>query len=436
MWSALSTFLAFCQLTLALNISHATMAPLRKLNFHVPDSKINEFTSLLSSSKIGPETWYNNHNNTDFGTTRDWLAKAKDSWLDLDWRNQEDRINSFPNFNTTINDVDIGPINIHFVGLYSSRRDALPLLFLHGWPGSFLEFLPLLDILKSKYTTESLPYHVIIPSLPDYGLSGGPVDTELTLEIAARIMNELMITLGFGSGYVVQGGDIGSFLARILSATYPQCKAFHSKQNWPSISGRRPNCTNHQAVNMLAPSSQEEMLTGANITEEESQHVQRMLKFSTTGSSYLLEHGLRPSTIGLVLSSSPLAMLAWIGEKFLEWPDSRYPLTLDTILTMVSFYWYTDTFPRSMYPYRALAGSAAADELFSVPTSKEKPFGYSVFPAENILLPKAWAEKAYPNLVFYKRNDKGGHFAALEQPDTFLQNIEEFLAIARPLIEL
>ncbi|KAK6206280.1 epoxide hydrolase [Colletotrichum tabaci] len=349
-------------------ISQVPISPPREVNLHVSDSKIKEFTSLLSSSKIGPETWYNNNNNnTDFGTTRDWLAKAKDSWLDLDWRNQEDRINSFPNFNTTINDVDIGPVNIHFVGLYSSRRDALPLLFLHGWP-------------------------------------------------AARLMNELMITLGFGSGYVAQGGDIGSFIARILSATYPQCKAFH--------------------INMLAPSSQEEMLTTANITEEESQHVQRMLKFSATGSSYLLEHGLRPSTIGLVLSSSPLAMLAWIGEKFLEWPDSRYPLTLDTILTMVSFYWYTDTFPRSMYPYRALAGSAAADELFSVPTSKEKPFGYSVFPAENILLPKAWAEKAYPNLVFYKRNDKGGHFAALEQPNTFLQNVEEFLTIARPLIRL
>ncbi|KAK1489133.1 epoxide hydrolase [Colletotrichum cuscutae] len=187
---------------------------------------------------------------------------------------------------------------------------------------------------------------------------------------------------------------------------------------------------------MLAPSSQDELLTTVNITEDEAQHVQRMLNFSATGSSYLLDNGLRPSTIGLVLSSSPLAMLAWIGEKFLEWPDSRYPLSVDTILTMVSFYWYTDTFPRSMYPYHALASAATANVLFSVATSKEKPVGYSVFPAENILLPKAWAEKAYPNLVFYKRNDKGGHFAALEQPRIFLQNIEEFLAVARPLIGL
>ncbi|KAK1675868.1 epoxide hydrolase [Colletotrichum godetiae] len=417
MWPLLPTFLTFFQYIVAFDTTpRVTMAPSEKFNFHVPDSRIEDFASLLSASKIGSETWYNKHNNKDFGTTRNWLAEAKDAWLELDWRKQEDRINSFPNFNITINDVDAGPTNIHFVGLYSKRSDALPLLFLHGWPGSFLEFLPLLDILKSKYTPETLPYHVIVPSLPNYGLSGGPIDIELTLETAARLMNELMITLGFDSGYVAQGGDIGSFLARILSANHPQCKAFH--------------------INMLAPSSQDELLTTVNITEAEAQHVQRMLNFSATGSSYILEHGLRPSTIGLVLSSSPLAMLAWIGEKFLEWPDSRYPLSLDTILTMVSFYWYTDTFPRSMYPYRALAGAAAANVLFSVSTSKEKPFGYSGFPAENILLPKAWAEKAYPNLVFYKRNDKGGHFAALEQPSIFLQNIEEFLAVARPLIGL
>ncbi|KAJ0295641.1 hypothetical protein COL5a_011605 [Colletotrichum fioriniae] len=362
------------------------MASPEELELHVPDPRIEDFTSLLSASKIGPETWYNTDNNTDFGTTKNWLAKAKDAWLELDWRKQEDRINSFPNFNITINDVDVGPINIHFVGLYSKRNDALPLLFLHGWPGSFLEFLPLLDILRSKYTQETLPYHVIVPSLPDYGLSSGLVETELTLEIAARLMNELMVALGFESGYVAQGGDIGSFLARILSASHPQCKAFH--------------------INMLAPGSQEELLTTVNITDAETQHVQRMLNFSATGSSYLLEHGLRPSTIGLVLPSNPLAMLAWIGEKFLEWPDSRYLLPVDTIFRMVSFYWYTDTFPRSMYPYRALAGAAAANVLFSVPTSKEKPFGYSVFPAENILLPKAWAEKVHPNLVFYKRNEK------------------------------
>jgi hypothetical protein len=109
-----------------------------------------------------------------------------------------------------------------------------------------------------------------------------------------------------------------------------------------------------------------------------------------------------PAGLGLKLWLTLLR----IGEKLIEWPDQRYPLPLETILTLVGFYWYTDTFPRSLYPYRALAASASSGGYFSVPTSKEKPFGYSVFPAENILVPEAWAEQIYPNLAFYKRHDK------------------------------
>ncbi|KAM5527877.1 epoxide hydrolase [Fusarium oxysporum f. sp. phaseoli] len=397
-------------------IPHSATGTPEKFSLHVSDSQIQDFRISLAASKVGPETWYNSHETTRFGTTRTWLAGAKEAWLKLDWREQEKRINSFPNFKISIKDTGVGPTSIHFVGLFSTKEDALPLLLLHGWPGSFLEFLPLLDILKTKYTPETMPYHVIVPSLPHYGLSDGPADVELTMEIAARLLNQLMLDLGFGTGYVVQGGDIGSFLARILSATFPQCKAFH--------------------VNMLAPGSQTEILSLDNSTQEEQQHVDRMFKFTASGSSYLLEQGLRPSTIGLVLSSSPLALLAWIGEKFIEWPDHRFPLPIDTILTMASFYWYTDTFPRSVYPYRSIAGAVTSNAIFTVPTSKEKPFGYSVFPSEIMLLPQAWAKEVFPNLVFYRRNDKGGHFAALEQPHLFLQNVEDFLTKVKPIVGL
>ncbi|KAH7374487.1 epoxide hydrolase [Plectosphaerella cucumerina] len=349
----------------------------KSFTLRVPDRQIQDFKSLLTASNIGSETWYNNHEDGQFGTSRQWLADAKIAWQKLDWRKQERRINSFPNFKTTVNDIEVGSTSIHFAALFSKKRDALPLLFLHGWPGSFLEFLPMLDLLKNKYTPDTLPYHVIVPSLPHYGLSGGPLDVELTLEAAARILNQLMLDLGFGGGYGVQGGDIGSFLARILSATFPECKAFH--------------------INMLAPGSQDEILSLDSVTQVELEHIQHM-----------------------------------IGEKFLEWPDHRYPLSLDTILTLVSFYWYTDTFQRSMYPYRALAASQATGGLFTVPTSKEKPFGYSVFPAENLLVPEAWARQIYPNLALYKRNEKGGHFAALEQPEVFLQNVQEFIGQVRP----
>ncbi|KAH6955719.1 epoxide hydrolase [Ilyonectria sp. MPI-CAGE-AT-0026] len=418
MWSnILLVCLAFFRVGNAFgSLPHGNSAA-KPFTLQVTDGQIQEFKSLLSASKVGPETWYTNHGDGQFGTTREWLAGAKKAWLKHDWRKQERRVNSFPNFKVVVENEAVGATSIHFTALFSKRKDALPLLFLHGWPGSFLEFLPVLDILKNKYTPETLPYHVIVPSLPHFGLSGGPIDVELTMMDAAQLMNQLMLDLGFGKGYVVQGGDVGSGLARILSVLSPEVKAFH--------------------VNMLAPGSPEEFLSTDNITQAEQEHVERMDVFASTGSAYIFEHGQRPSTVGLMLSSNPLAMLTWIGEKLIEWPDRRYPLSLDTMLTLVSFYWYTDTLPRSLYPYRAIAASGNWDGLLSpIPASKEKPFGYSVFPSEIIVLPESWAKQIYPNLVYYRRNEKGGHFAALEQPTLFLENVEEFLHIARPAIQL
>ncbi|CCF37424.1 epoxide hydrolase [Colletotrichum higginsianum] len=251
---------------------------------------------------------------------------------------QEKRINSFPNFKLTVNDMKVKPTDIHLLALFSANKDALPLLSLHRWSGSFLNFLPLLDLLRSKYTPGTLPYHVIVPSLPHYGLRRS-------------------------SGYRTH-------------------------------------------LNMLAPRSPYEILDQENLTQAEVEHVQRMYDFSVTGSSSILEQGLRPSTICFVLLSSSFAKLARIGEKFIEWSDSRYPLPLDTALALVGFYWYTKTYPRSLYLYHYIAEAEASDVLFAVPTSREKSFGYSVFPAENILVPEAGAKQVYPDLAFYERNEK------------------------------
>ncbi|KAH6685761.1 epoxide hydrolase [Plectosphaerella plurivora] len=415
MWSdILLVSLAFFQVGDAFgSLPHGNNAA-KPFTLRVADSQIKEFKTLLTTSKIGPESWYTTNGDGQFGTTRDWLVEAKKAWLKHDWRKQEKRINSFPNFKAIVDDETVGATPIHFTGLFSKKKDAIPLLFLHGWPGSFLEFLPLLDLLKSKYTAETLPYHIVVPSLPHYGLSGGPQNAELTMLDGARLMDQLMVKIGFGTGYVVQGGDIGSSMARILSVISPSVKAFH--------------------VNMLTPASLEEFLTTVNVTQTEQEHLERMSNTGETGMSYFLEHSYRPGTVGLMLSTNPLAMLTWIGEKLVAWPDKRYPLSLDSMLTLVSFYWYTDTMPRALYPYRAIVGTDSTGTMFDIPTSKEKPFGYSVFPSEYVLLPESWAHVIYPNLVYYRRNEKGGHFAALEQPALFLENIEEFLQVARPAI--
>ncbi|KAJ3946793.1 uncharacterized protein N0V96_003168 [Colletotrichum fioriniae] len=363
-----------------------------KFTLKVPDQSVDEFQQLLKLSKIGPETWYNKQEDGQFGVSRKWLIDAKEAWLKFDWRKQEARINSVPNFKAKVEDADLGTVDVHFAALFSNKKDATPVIFMHGWPGSFLEFFPMIDLLVSKYTPDTLPYHVIVPSLPGYGLSAGsiPLEKETQQEAVARTLHQLMLDLGFDSGYAAQGGDVGSFMARIMSG-YKECKAFH--------------------LNMLMPTPEDAAGGTDGLTPQELQQTGRMLKWRSTGMS--------------------------IGEKYIEWVDSRYPLQLETILELVSLYWYTDTFPRSIYPYRPLAKAMSSEGGgTTIPTSKETPLGYSCFPAEIGLMPKAWAEKSYPNLTQYRTHDKGGHFAALEQPTLLLQDVEDFLASVKAASKL
>ncbi|KAL5044739.1 hypothetical protein BDW71DRAFT_198847 [Aspergillus fruticulosus] len=304
---------------------------------HIPKQEISELQHLLKLSKIGPATWWNQHGDGRFGS---------------------------------------GKVNIHFAALFSIKKDAIPIIFLHGYPGSFVEYLPMMDLLRDKYTPETLPYHAI--------------NVEMTLDRAARIMNQLMIDLGFENGYIAQGGDLGSMLARIMSVRYKECKALH--------------------VNMLVLNPDQTPPASAPLTPAEEEHLERANTWLQTGVSYALEHGTRPSTIGLVVSSNPLALLAWIGEKYLEWTDPRRLIPLDTILSM--------KFPGGQ-PH---------------PISMEKPLGYSLFPYDLALVPKGWMEGLYPNLVFFRAHETGGHFAAMEQPEALLGDVEEFVGKVRGII--
>ncbi|KAL4867462.1 hypothetical protein BDV12DRAFT_186641 [Aspergillus spectabilis] len=335
------------------------------LTLRVPDKDLAEFLDLLRLSKIGPATWWNQHNDGRYGLSREWLSEAKETWLStFNWRSHEDHINSFPNFKITIKDPEAG---------------------------------------------ETSPHHVIVPSLPDYGfLSGASESIEMTIERAARIMNQLMVDLGFGNGYIAQGGDLGSMLARILSVQYAQCKAFH--------------------VNMLVLNPDQTPPSSDNIAPEEAEHMKRTEVWQQTGLAYALEHGTRPATIGLAISSSPIALLAWVGEKLLEWVDPQHPLPLDSILGMVTLYWFTSTLPRGLYHAELVKNFAAGK---SHPISREKPMGYSLFAYDLVLVPEAWAREIYPNLVGFWRHDEGGHFASLEQSRVFLGDIEEFVVGVR-----
>jgi microsomal epoxide hydrolase len=201
---------------------------------HVTDLQLEGFKFLLRVSPIGPKTYENQvadvNDYTSFGVTHKWLVDAKQYWMDkYDWRKTEARFNKYNQWTTHI-DYEGFDYNIHFLGLFSKNKDAVPLLLLHGWPGSFIEFLDVLDEFQNKYDENSLPFHIVVPSLPGYAYSNGPpLDRNTTTEDGAKVMDKLMKGLGFADGYVSQGGDIGSFMTRIIAVVSDSCKAAHSK---------------------------------------------------------------------------------------------------------------------------------------------------------------------------------------------------------------
>jgi pimeloyl-ACP methyl ester carboxylesterase len=220
--------LAFCTLPANVTVQPAPFA------FHVQPRDLLELGGLVSAAQIPPASWYVKHDDGEFGISRDWLVAAKNAWIDdFRWGEHEAKINSYPNFKVNITVDDGGVFSTHFAALFSKKPDATPVIFMHGWPGSYMEFFPMMDLLVQKYTPETLPYHVIVPSIPDYGFSTGPSeDVELTFPIAGEVMNKLMVSLGFDA-YVAQGGDVGSFMATLMCSTYDECKAWHSKFSRP-----------------------------------------------------------------------------------------------------------------------------------------------------------------------------------------------------------
>ncbi|KAF4632021.1 hypothetical protein G7Y89_g6112 [Cudoniella acicularis] len=368
-------------------------------NVSIPANQLSELKALLKSSKIPAPTYESLQEGGRFGVSRRWMTEAKRYWEDeFDWRKCEEHINSFPNF---IADVVLGKEEhkIHFVALFSDKIDAIPLILFHGWPGNFMEFLPLLSLMKEKYTPQKLPYHLIVPSHPGYAFSSPPpLNRDFSKADICAIMNQLMTDLGFGSGYIAQGGDIGSHVARELVSEYES--SAH--------------------VNYFPIHSPSEIHPTSSLTAQEQEGLKRGEDFMKFGTAYAFEHATRPSTIGFVLAASPLALLAWIGEKFLAWSDQDP--SLEQILESVTLYWLTETFPTSVYPYRG----RFEPPLKSATAYIQKPVGYSSFPKEITPIPKIWAEKE-ANVVFYREHDKGGHFAALEQPALLMEDVEEFV---------
>jgi pimeloyl-ACP methyl ester carboxylesterase len=336
-------------------------------------------------------------------------ALARYWTTDYDWRACEARLNALPQFTTTIDGVDI-----HFVHVKSSHAGALPLLMTHGWPGSVIELLetvgPLTDP-TSHGGAATDAFDLVLPSLPGYGFSGQPAELGWNVGRVARAWAVLMGRLGYGR-YVAQGGDVGAAVTDAMGRQAPQ-----------GLVGIHTNLL----VTVLAGPQPTE-------SEQERAAADQLATFRESGFGYFLEMATRPQTIGYALLDSPLALAAWmldhdtdsyqkISRAFVDGQPAGN-LTRDHILDNVTLYWLTGTGASAARSYwedgAALAQARASGQA---PPQVLVPVGFTTFPGEIWRSPRSWVERSYPTLTYFNQADRGGHFAAWEEPQLFATEI-------------
>jgi pimeloyl-ACP methyl ester carboxylesterase len=330
------------------------------------------------------------------------LAYVKDVcryWADeYDWRAREARLNRFAQFKT-----EIDGLGIHFVHVRSPHADALPLVITHGWPGSIVEFdkviEPLTDPTRHGGDARDA-FHVVCPSLPGYGFSEKPARTGWSVERIARAWAQLMPRLGY-ERYGAQGGDWG---ATVTTSIAEQDAA---------------NCA---GIHLNMPLALPDPATMGELTEREKKAIADYQMHREWGTGYSKQQSTRPQTVGYGLVDSPAGLAAWILEKFWDWTDrTRHPeesFTRDELLDNVMMYWLPATGASSARLYWE---SFAKTSLAPISI----PVGCSAFPREIFRTSRRWAEKRFTNLVYFHELDEGGHFAAFEQPETFVREVRE-----------
>ena len=342
-------------------------------------------------------------------TVTDWsqgvpLDKAKTLiayWRDhYDWRRFERRINAVPQFRT-----EIDGLGFHFIHLRSKHPGALPMILTHGWPGSIVEFLdvigPLTDPTAHGGRAEDA-FDVVIPSLPGFAWSDKPSETGWTVERTARAWATLMQRLGY-TRWVAQGGDWGAGVTHALGQLRPDgLVAAHV--NWQFVVPDK--FPDHPTL-------------------EEQKGIDGVKRFTGDGYGYFREQATRPQTVGYGLADSPVGQATWIYEKFQAWTDNRGnpedALSIDQMLDDISIYWFTDTAASSARFYWENARNGRGGNAGRI----ELPMAATVFPHEIFTTTKAWAEALWPNLFYWNKVDRGGHFAAFEQPALFTDEMRK-----------
>ncbi|HEY4816832.1 MAG TPA: epoxide hydrolase [Candidatus Acidoferrum sp.] len=377
--------------------------------FHVnfPEAELTELRRRINATKwLERETVTDASQGVQLATMQ---ALARYWGTEYDWRKVEARLNALPQFITEIDGLDI-----HFIHVRSQHEDALPLIVTHGWPGSVIEQIKIIDPLTNPTAhgaSASDAFHLVIPSMPGYGFSGKPTTPGWDPDRIARAWVVLMKRLGY-TKFVAQGGDWGALITDLMGVLAPpELLAIHT--NMP---GAVPNDINAAAfTGAPAPSG---------LGADEQHAFDRLAFFYKHGLGYALEMGNRPQTL-YGIADSPVGLAAWIldhdeaSEALMArvFAGQSEGLTRDDILDNITLYWLTNTAISSarLYWENKLA--------FFAPKNVAIPVAVSIFPDEIYAAPRSWAERAYPKLIHYNRLPKGCHFAAWEQPQFFSEDV-------------
>ena len=384
---------------------------IRPFRVHVSEEQLADLRRRIAATRWPDQETVND------GSQGPQLAKFQEViryWgTDYDWRKVEARLNALPMFLTEIDGVDI-----HFIHVRSKHENALPLIVTHGWPGSIIEQLKIIDPLTdpTAHGGNALDaFHLVIPSMPGYGFSGQPKDRGWNPDRIARAWAELMKRLGY-TRYVAQGGDWGSPVSSAMA-----------RQAVPGLLGIHIN------LPATVPSDVATVLaTGgpapAGLSDKERAAFDSLNTFFKKYRAYGVMMGTRPQTIGYALADSPVGLAAWIFDYNNGEPARR--LHRDDVLDDITLYWLTNTATSAARIYWETAGQSVVLATAQKTSEISLPVAISVFPEEVYRAPETWARRAYRNLIYFNEADKGGHFAAWEQPELFSREIR---AAFRPL---
>ncbi|THV49241.1 hypothetical protein BGAL_0205g00190 [Botrytis galanthina] len=389
------------------------MADIHPFDISVSREKINTLQTKLSLATFPDELPSKSTSQWDQGPPLSEIQRLTEKWKTWDWRSLEDSLNEYPQFTTKIDVQGFGELDIHFLHQKSPVKNAIPLLFVHGWPGSFLEVLKILPHLQSPASTSSPhpSFHIVAPSLPNFGFSSGVKKRGFAMVQYAETLNKLMIKLGYDE-YVTQAGDWGFWITRSIGKLYSKhCKASHLNM----IYAQPPTLFSNpfeKIGDMFMPYS-----------ELEKRTVERRKWFQAE--SYNVLQSTKPQTLAYGLADSPVALLGWIYEKLHDWSD-EYPWTDDEILTWVSIYYFSTAgpgAPQRIY-YETMHTSedneCTVEKLQQWTADVKLGLAYNPKDLENV--PKRWG-RTLGNVVYEVENDSGGHFYSHEKPDLLVRDL-------------